>query len=158
MNILQRGVLRQIKPLYFGVDHRQYALANAIGVRCFHRGTAHLQEESSAPSKSFEQIMNERLMPRQSITERLRNWYENIGFVGLEKRKLEIRSMKVYQETMESIQYSEFFDTFHMPNTFNSWFLITELHVWLLMVRAMAEGSDKNADGCTIRNAILNAM
>ena len=27
-----------------------------------------------------------------------------------------------------------------MSDTFFSWFLITELHVWMLMVRFMAEG------------------
>ena len=29
----------------------------------------------------------------------------------------------------------KFFETFNMPDTFYSWFLITELHVWLLGVR-----------------------
>ena len=28
----------------------------------------------------------------------------------------------------------KFFETFNMPDTFYSWFLITELHVWLLGV------------------------
>lgn len=41
-----------------------------------------------------------------------------------------------------------------MPNTFNSWFLITEIHVWMLMVRAMAE----KEHGQLIRNGIVTAL
>ena len=43
---------------------------------------------------------------------------------------------------------------FNMPDTFYSWFLITELHVWMLMVRFMAEG----AYGKVVRNNIVDAM
>ena len=31
----------------------------------------------------------------------------------------------------------KFFETFDMPDTFYSWFLVTELHVWLLGVRSV---------------------
>lgn len=41
-----------------------------------------------------------------------------------------------------------------MPDTFNSWFLVTELHVWMLMVKAMEIGGD----GRLIRNFIVEAM
>lgn len=41
-----------------------------------------------------------------------------------------------------------------MPDTFNSWFLVTELHVWMLMVKAMEIGGD----GRLIRNYIVEAM
>lgn len=41
-----------------------------------------------------------------------------------------------------------------MPNTFNSWFLISELHVWMLMVRAMSE----RQDGPLIRNNIIETL
>jgi len=41
-----------------------------------------------------------------------------------------------------------------MPDTFYSWFLVTELHVWMLMVRTMAEGEE----GRYVRNNIVEAM
>lgn len=41
-----------------------------------------------------------------------------------------------------------------MPNTFNSWFLVTELHIWMLAVRAMAD----REFGEVIRNTIIEAM
>lgn len=42
-----------------------------------------------------------------------------------------------------------------MPNTFNSWFLVTELHLWMLMTRAMCEGSGAEEDGRFIRNQLV---
>lgn len=41
-----------------------------------------------------------------------------------------------------------------MADTFFSWFLITELHVWMIMVRYMAEG---NA-GKIVRNNIVATL
>lgn len=64
----------------------------------------------------------------------------------------------MYGAVADQINYQEIFEKFNLPNTFNSWFLITELHVWILMVRAMAEGSEKGQDGKFIRNCIVEAM
>lgn len=47
-----------------------------------------------------------------------------------------------------------FFVDFNMADTFFSWFLITELHVWMIMVRYMVD--DK--DGKIIRNNTVGAM
>lgn len=41
-----------------------------------------------------------------------------------------------------------------MPNTFNSWFLITEIHVWMLMVRAMGERQHAEL----IRNNVVESL
>jgi len=41
-----------------------------------------------------------------------------------------------------------------MPDTFFSWFLVTELYVWMLMARVMNEGEN----GRLVRNAIVEAM
>lgn len=73
-------------------------------------------------------------------------------------QKLEFRSVALYQKTIESIDYAEFYKIFRMRNTFNSWYLVTELHMWLLMVRAAAEGGDNDADGHFIRNSIIKGM
>lgn len=60
----------------------------------------------------------------------------------------------LYEKVADSISYDEFFNKYSLPDTFYSWFVITELHVWMLCVRTMAEGDD----GRYTRNAILNAM
>ena len=48
----------------------------------------------------------------------------------------------------------KFFETFNMPDTFYSWFLITEIHVWLLGARLMAEGDE----GKLVRNSMIEAL
>lgn len=45
-----------------------------------------------------------------------------------------------------------------MKDAFNSWFLVTELHVWLLSCRVMQEGPNSNEDGRFLRNCIVEAM
>lgn len=60
----------------------------------------------------------------------------------------------LYGKTVDNLKHQDFITKFNMPNTFNSWFLITELHVWMLMVRAM--GEKENAKD--IRDGIVTAM
>nr|CAD7433080.1 unnamed protein product [Timema monikensis] len=43
---------------------------------------------------------------------------------------------------------------FKLSDTFLSWFLVTELHVWMTLVRVMAEGKD----GRFTRNIVVEAM
>uniref|UniRef100_W8BKM6 Ubiquinol-cytochrome c reductase complex chaperone CBP3 n=1 Tax=Ceratitis capitata TaxID=7213 RepID=W8BKM6_CERCA len=66
-------------------------------------------------------------------------------------------SMMAYS-SREVGEVLSFFKAFNMPNTFNSWFLVTELHVWMLLVRAMAEGSESGEDGRFLRNCIVEVM
>lgn len=47
-----------------------------------------------------------------------------------------------------------FFDTLALPDTFYSWFVITELHIWMLSVRLMAVGED----GRIVRNGMMEAL
>lgn len=60
----------------------------------------------------------------------------------------------LYEAVADNVQYAEFFEKFCLPDTFNSWFIITELHVWMLIVRIMAEGED----GRYTRNCIVQAL
>jgi cytochrome b pre-mRNA-processing protein 3 len=81
----------------------------------------------------------------------------------------------MYENIADQIDYYEFFNEFNMPDTFNSWFLVTELHLWMILTRVMAEGSEKDQgkqingnilkilkfsflDGRFIRNCIVEAM
>lgn len=73
-------------------------------------------------------------------------------------QRLRVSSYLMYQSVADSINYKAIFSQFNLPNTFNSWFLVTELHVWMLLVRAMAEGSETGEDGRFMRNCIVEAM
>lgn len=67
---------------------------------------------------------------------------------------LEGKSVLLYGQAVDSLNISNFVSKFRMPNTFNSWFLVVEIHVWMLMVRAMAE----KEHGQTIRNGLVTAL
>lgn len=66
--------------------------------------------------------------------------------------------MLLYENVADNINYIEFFEEFHLPDTFNSWFLVTELHCWLILTRVMQEGSESGEDGRFLRNCIVEAM
>lgn len=72
----------------------------------------------------------------------------------------------MYECVPDKVLYTEWFEKCELPDTFASWFMVTELHVWLLMVRCMAEdaelvSSEKKpvkGDGHFIRNCIVEAL
>lgn len=55
---------------------------------------------------------------------------------------------------MDKLDYVQLFERYELPDTFFSWFALTELHVWMLCARAMAEGDL----GPVIRNAMVEAL
>lgn len=64
----------------------------------------------------------------------------------------------MYENIADKLNYVDFFNEFKMPDTFNSWFLVTELHCWMMLTRVMNEGADTGQDGRFLRNCIVEAM
>ncbi len=52
--------------------------------------------------------------------------------------------INAFSSCSEGSKVAEFMDVFRMPDTFFSWFLVTELHLWMLSVRIMAEGVEES--------------
>ncbi|XP_033225370.1 ubiquinol-cytochrome-c reductase complex assembly factor 1 [Belonocnema kinseyi] len=77
-----------------------------------------------------------------------------MSFFNPNKYRLKATGSFLYEEIADTIDYNLFYKEFSMPDTFYSWFVITELHVWMLMVRCMSEG----VDGQIVRNSIVQAM
>ncbi|TMW51684.1 hypothetical protein DOY81_003230 [Sarcophaga bullata] len=88
----------------------------------------------------------------------LKRVLKKVGFTPNSKARLRVASHMLYESVADKINYLAFFKDFDMPNTFNSWFLVTELHVWMLLLRSMAEGSESGEDGRFLRNCIVEAM
>ncbi|KAK2509687.1 hypothetical protein MC885_007746 [Smutsia gigantea] len=68
---------------------------------------------------------------------------EAMGFTGplkYSKWKIKIAALRMYTNCVEKTDFEEFFLRCQMPDTFNSWFLITLLHVWMCLVRMKQEG------------------
>lgn len=86
--------------------------------------------------KDFPQPVEEKVGPFTKIIEAL-------GFTGplkYSKWKIKIAALRMYTSCVEKTDFEEFFLRCQMPDTFNSWFLITLLHVWMCLVRMKQEG------------------
>uniref|UniRef100_A0A1Y9H2M8 Ubiquinol-cytochrome c chaperone domain-containing protein n=1 Tax=Anopheles dirus TaxID=7168 RepID=A0A1Y9H2M8_9DIPT len=88
----------------------------------------------------------------------LKRFVKKMGWIDNSSVRLRVSSCLLYESVVDHINYTEFFHDFDMPDTFNTWFLITELHVWMLLVRSMAEGAEKGAAGRFMRNCIVETM
>uniref|UniRef100_A0A182MBA1 Ubiquinol-cytochrome c chaperone domain-containing protein n=1 Tax=Anopheles culicifacies TaxID=139723 RepID=A0A182MBA1_9DIPT len=88
----------------------------------------------------------------------LKRFIKKMGWIDNSSARLRMSSCLLYESIVDHINYAEFFKHFAMPDTFNTWFLITELHVWMLLVRSMAEGAEKGAAGRFLRNCIVETM
>ncbi|XP_028905376.1 ubiquinol-cytochrome-c reductase complex assembly factor 1 [Ornithorhynchus anatinus] len=68
---------------------------------------------------------------------------EAMGFTGplkYSRWKIKIAALRMYTSCVERTDFEEFFLRCQMPDTFNSWFLITLLHFWMCLVRMKQEG------------------
>ncbi|EDV22409.1 Ubiquinol-cytochrome-c reductase complex assembly factor 1 [Trichoplax sp. H2] len=57
-------------------------------------------------------------------------------------RILQRSALNLYHSCVDNINYSDFYKVCQLPDTFQSWFLINQLHVWMCLVRLKQEGSD----------------
>ncbi|XP_025987705.2 ubiquinol-cytochrome-c reductase complex assembly factor 1 isoform X2 [Solenopsis invicta] len=93
----------------------------------------------------------ERILPKTGYVERmLRKW----GILDVQKYRNMYLGYFVYEHVMKQVDYAFFFKHFNMADTFFSWFLVTELHVWMIMVRYMAD----EKDGKDVRKYAVSAM
>lgn len=60
----------------------------------------------------------------------------------------------LYEDFVDLLDYSKFFGDYALADTFYSWFTVTELHIWMLSTRTMAEGEE----GVVLRNAIIECL
>ncbi|XP_014241906.1 ubiquinol-cytochrome-c reductase complex assembly factor 1 [Cimex lectularius] len=82
----------------------------------------------------------------QNLVNRLR--------LQLKKYKLRSSGYLLYESIADHIDYDTFTIEMNLPDTFHTWFVITELHVWMLMARLMVEGEE----GKFARNCLVEAL
>ncbi|KAI1289267.1 Ubiquinol-cytochrome-c reductase complex assembly factor 1 [Halotydeus destructor] len=79
---------------------------------------------------------------------------KRLGMLYLPKHTLYESSVYMYEACTDHMPVETFFTEFKMRDTYYSWFLITELHVWLLMARSMSEGPE----GKFLRNQLVTRL
>ncbi|XP_076317676.1 ubiquinol-cytochrome c reductase complex assembly factor 1 isoform X2 [Tachypleus tridentatus] len=77
-----------------------------------------------------------------------------LGLLDVSKMRLMASAVFLYEACVDDVNVSVFFSRYRFPDTFLSWFLVMELHVWMCLVRVMKEG-DK---GRFMRNKVVEAM
>lgn len=83
-----------------------------------------------------------------------KRFIKKMGLLKYSRTKLKRSGFLLYSDLTEKVRVDEFFEVCDLPDTFFSWFLVTELHIWMLMVRLMAEGNE----GRFTRNALIEAL
>lgn len=80
--------------------------------------------------------------------------FRTFGKLDYSHNKLKHGSFLLYEKCVDDINFEEFRSFCELPDSFFSWFLLTEFHVWMCMVRVMHEGDE----GRSVRNAIVENL
>jgi len=86
----------------------------------------------------------------------LRGIKESILWTIRENPRAENAGMNLYETSVDHVNSQLWFKHFGMPDTFISWFLITELHVWMCAQRVMDDGYKRR--GLATRDAMIENM
>lgn len=70
------------------------------------------------------------------------------------KSHLNITGTKMYLWFSKQVDQVEIMKDLELPDTFNSWFLVTELHMWILMNRL----SSMDIEGRLVRNGLIRSL
>ncbi|CAL8144378.1 unnamed protein product [Orchesella dallaii] len=77
-----------------------------------------------------------------------------LGFTDIPKSILKQSGYLIYMKIADEVDYIKFFKLLNLPDTYASWFIVVELHVWLVAARLMQD--DK--EGRLVRNSLIKAM
>ncbi|KAG8446825.1 hypothetical protein GDO86_014325 [Hymenochirus boettgeri] len=117
------------RDLFIGLAHRSPATATQIW------RPLHITHPN--------QTTKDKLQPTEEEVSTFTKIIEAMGFTGplkYNKWKIKIAALRMYTCCVERIDYDEFFEKCSLPDTLNSWFLVTQLHVWMCLVRMKQEG------------------
>lgn len=138
--------LQQISAFYSTQNH--WALQNRIN------NTVGTQSHQSLHTNQIQLCKkNESTdlqMPQDNFVQKLYRKF----FRGIPKSKLKATGYILLTHCVQKTDIEKFFRVFNMPDTFYSWFLVSELHVWMLSARLMNEGEY----GRSTRNAMVEAL
>ncbi|XP_066257040.1 ubiquinol-cytochrome-c reductase complex assembly factor 1 [Euwallacea similis] len=142
-----RNVLTQRKIVSHVLNsHIHSTFKNAPSSLC--RSLINFTNENRRPASTLE-VQNV-----QKDEGLIRKFLKKVPFLNIDNVKIKASGYLLYEHIADNLDYMEIIEKYQLPDTFYSWFVITELHVWMLAVRAMAD--DK--DGQVLRNSIVEAL
>ncbi|XP_064636122.1 ubiquinol-cytochrome c reductase complex assembly factor 1-like [Lineus longissimus] len=81
-------------------------------------------------------------------------WKVGIGKLRYNKSRMRLAACKLYLCCDELVDHFEMTQVLGLPDTFYSWYLSMELHVWLMMVRLHQEGEE----GKYVKHMLVKAL
>lgn len=91
------------------------------------------------------------MLKTPSLLQRIKN---KIRLPKIATYRIKANAALFYENMVDNLDYSKFYKEFNMPDTMFSWFMVTELHLWMVMLRVMAEGQD----GKTYRDTLVETL
>lgn len=76
------------------------------------------------------------------LNTKIAQFRKKIGLYALTRNTLRLSAAHLYVACTDKVPVEIFFRELNLPDTFFSWFVITEIHVWMMMCRLMAEGPE----------------
>lgn len=133
-----RQIQRLCKVLSRPVSTRQ-CLFDPIAVNKSHTPpifTSHQIRYLSTPQNSSLLAEEDTWLSKRMMNTRLK-----LGMAPRVKPYYRLRGLCLFQ-SVEKVNWIDFFRVFNMPDTFHSWFLVIELHMWMTSVRCSDEGKE----------------
>jgi len=127
------------------------AVTNSVKVCC------HCRSMPQSPATSSYTHTSLSVQRNYSSERQTSSIWQRMGFTGRLKYKkyiLRRSALKLYLCCVELPDYNSMMQDLHLSDTFNSWFRLVELHVWLSMVRLSSE----NREGKFIRNVMVTLL
>uniref|UniRef100_UPI00358FFB08 ubiquinol-cytochrome-c reductase complex assembly factor 1-like n=1 Tax=Myxine glutinosa TaxID=7769 RepID=UPI00358FFB08 len=122
--------------------HHPPLCINAPSSRCVHTATTVATATAAINTKlpGFKRMETNKLGFLTRII-------EAFGFIGPLKHskwKLRIAALRMYTCCVEKVDFEDFVKQCQLPDTLSTWFLVTQLHVWMCLVRLKQEGREGN--------------
>ena len=120
--------------------------------------TTQVQALSKAPHVLLQANKQTAKSTELSAPKKTKSWFEKKYFEffgGVAKKQLVTSGTLMSTYCIQGLPIRDFFEFFDLPDTYQSWFLVSELHVYLVSNRLMVNQSD---EGEIIRNSMIRSM
>lgn len=107
-------------------------------------------DDTSSLSKNLPSTINS----EDILNTKLAQIRKKVGLYALTRHTMRLSSAYLYVACTDKIPVEIFFDELNISDSFYSWFVLTELHVWMMMCRLMAEGKE----GRFARNELVKML
>ena len=92
--------------------------------------------------------------PDDILNTPLARFRKKIGLYALTRNTMRLSAAYLYVACTDKVPVELFFKELKLPDTYFSWFVVTELHMWMIMSRLMAEGKE----GKFARNELVKCL